>query len=285
MSSAIRRATAVCNHVAAGAAGDGTTSGEKDLQLFYAATPNGWKISILLEELDVPYDVQFVDLAKGDQHKKEFLAVSPNNRMPALIDRSDRARKENGGEPIAVFESGAIMMYLARTQPGGARFLPTEADEPVARKEVEEWLFWQVSGLGPMAGQLSHFVRYAPLVSPETDHSYADSRYRGEYRRLLAVLDARIAETGEWLAAGRYTIADMACYGWVLASRAFGVDLDEFKNLRKWYEALKARPALRRGVNLGKKEEGQRSVTDRPVDKKDLDQLFRQDAATVKNRR
>jgi len=207
------------------------------IDLYYAPTPNGWKISIMLEEISIPYKVIPVNLGKGDQFKPEFLAISPNNRMPAIIDHDGFE-----GQQVSVFESGAILMYLGEKT---GKFFP---QTPPEKTRVLEWLFWQVGGLGPMAGQLSHFVNYAPNFPG--DHSYSTARYQNEYDRLLGVMDT-VLKDHEYLA-GEYSIADMASFPWVLIYKRFGVDLDEFDNLRRLFDTLKKRPSVRKGIDLGK---------------------------------
>lgn len=200
------------------------------IDLYYWPTPNGQKISIMLEECALDYQVNKVNIGAGDQFDPEFLAISPNNRMPAIVD------DETG---ISVFEGGAILMYLAEKS---GKFLPTDT---AGRFETLQWLFWQAGGLGPMAGQLSHFVNYAKEHIP-----YAHKRYADEYDRLLAVMDVRLRDR-EFLA-GDYSIADMASFPWVLPYRRLGNDLDKFPNLRRWFDSIKVRPAVQTGVNLGK---------------------------------
>ncbi len=199
------------------------------IDLYYWPTPNGKKIAIMLEECGVPYNVVPVNIGRGDQFKADFLAISPNNRMPAIVD-SDTG--------ISVFESGAILMYLAEKT---GRFMSPALKE---RYEVIQWLVWQVAGLGPMAGQLSHFVNYAPEPVP-----YAKERYSNEYDRLLCVMDRRL-EDRDYLAGG-YSIADMAAFPWVASYKRLGADIDKFERLRQWIDALKARPAVQRGMELG----------------------------------
>ncbi|MEM1298360.1 MAG: glutathione S-transferase N-terminal domain-containing protein [Pseudomonadota bacterium] len=215
------------------------------IDFYYWPTPNGWKVAILLEELGVEYRMIPVNISKGDQFKPEFLAISPNNRMPAIVDHGVE------GEPVSVFESGAIMWYLADKF---GKFLPAD---PRGRTEVMEWLFWQVGGQGPMAGQLSHFVNYAP----EGDHDYAHTRYKGEYERLCGVLDRRL-EGREWLVGGVYSIADMICWPWVLIAKPLGVDLSPFQGLSDWRGRIKERPAVQRAVNLGKEHRRSAPPTD-----------------------
>ena len=207
------------------------------IDLYYAPTPNGWKISIMLEECSTPYNVIPVNLGKGDQFKPEFLAISPNNRMPVIVDHEG----PDGGQ-VSVFESGAILMYLSEKT---GKFFP---QTPREKFRVLEWIFWQVGGLGPMAGQVSHFVNYAPNFPG--DHSYATERYKNEYDRLLGVMDT-VLKNREYLA-GDYSIADMAAFPWVLMYKRFDVNLDTFDNLRRWFDAIKNRPAVRKGIDLGK---------------------------------
>lgn len=184
----------------------------------------------MLEECGLTYQVKAVNIGAGDQFAPEFLAISPNNRIPAIVD-SDTG--------ISVFEGGAILVYLAEKT---GRFLPTNTAQ---RFDVLQWLFWQAGGLGPMAGQLSHFVNYV-----QEDVPYAHQRYANEYDRLLAVMDVRLRNRA--FLAGEYSIADMASFPWVLPYRRLGNDLDNFPNLRRWFDTLKERPAVQRGVNLGK---------------------------------
>ena len=199
------------------------------IDLYYWPTPNGRKISIMLEECALEYTPIAVDIGSGDQFEPAFLKISPNNRMPAIVDH------ETG---ISVFEGGAILMYLAEK---AGKFLP---QDPAGRFEVLQWLFWQAGGLGPIAGQLSHFVSYAKESVP-----YAHERFANEYDRLLAVMDIRLRDR-EYLA-GDYSIADIAAFPWVIPYRRLGNDLDRFPQLRKWFDALKSRPAVRRGTDLG----------------------------------
>ena len=208
------------------------------IELYYAPTPNGWKITIMLEECSLPYKIIPVNLREGDQFKPEFLAISPNNRMPAIVDHNHGQK----GDSISVFESGAILMYLAEKTD---LFLPQNTRE---KYRVHEWLFWQVGGLGPMAGQVSHFVNYAPNFPG--DHSYATKRYMNEYDRLLGVMNT-VLEEREYLA-GDYSIADMASFPWVLIYKRFGINLDNFENVRRWFDTIKERPAVRKGIDVGK---------------------------------
>lgn len=231
------------------------------IDFYYWPTPNGWKVAILLEELGVDYQMIPVNISKGDQFKPEFLAISPNNRMPAIVDH------DADGAPVSVFESGAIMWYLADKY---NKFIPSD---PVERKQVMEWLFWQTGGQGPMAGQLSHFVNYAP----EGDHSYAHTRYKGEYERLCAVLNRQL-QGRDWMVGDAYSIADMICWPWVLIAKPLGVDLSPFQSLSAWRQRVKTRPAVQRAVSLGK--EHRRAAPPTDAERK---LLFQQDAGTAQN--
>ena len=200
------------------------------IELYYWPTPNGWKISIMLEELGVPYQVRFIDIGKGDQFAPDFLKIAPNNRMPAIIDPEGP-----GGEPISVFESGAILQYLGRKFD---QFYPAD---PRARTAVDEWLFWQVGGFGPMLGQVHHFRIYAQEKIP-----YAIERFTTEADRLYRVLDTRLGEA-EYLA-GDYSIADMACVTWAKFHEKQGIDLAALPNVARWLKAVLARSAVQRGL-------------------------------------
>jgi GSH-dependent disulfide-bond oxidoreductase len=214
------------------------------IELYYWPTPNGWKISIMLEELGVPYEVKYVNIGAGDQFKPEFLAIAPNNRMPAIIDPEGP-----GGAPVSVFESGAILQYLGRKF---GKFYPTEER---ARIACEEWLFWQVGGLGPMAGQAHHFRQYAPEKI-----EYGINRYTNEVNRLYGVMNKRLTDH-DYLA-GDYSIADMACIGWIIPHERQGQDLNDFPHLKRWYEAVKSRPAVIRGIDVGKDERARTNLAD-----------------------
>ena len=231
------------------------------IDLYYAPTPNGWKITIMLEECSMPYKVIPVNLGKGDQFKPDFLKISPNNRMPVIVDNSL-------SDPISVFESGAILMYLAEKS---GRFFGEDERE---RVRVLEWLFWQIGGLGPMAGQVSHFVNYAPNFPG--DHSYSEKRYKNEYDRLLGVMN-NVLESREYLA-GNYSIADMASFPWVTAYKRYEVDLDSFSNVRRWFDDIKNRPAVRRGIDVGKEA---RSFGKKQT-KESLDMMFNQTSSSIK---
>jgi GST-like protein len=206
------------------------------IEVFFAPTPNGWKITILLEELGVPYRITNVDLGAGEQFEPEFLKVSPNNRIPAITDHAPAA-----GPPQTIFESGAILLYLAEKH---GRFLPKDA---AGRYATIQWLMWQMSGLGPMLGQHGHFSLYAQQQVP-----YAKDRFRNEAARLYGVLDRRLGETGRFLAGDEYTIADMACFPWVMTHKAQKFDLGDFPNAKRWFAELRARDPLQRGLAVGR---------------------------------
>jgi GST-like protein len=205
---------------------------EGSIALYYWNTPNGWKISIMLEECGLAYTVHPVNIGKGDQLRPDFLAISPNNKIPAIIDPDGP-----GGEPVAIFESGAILQYLGRKT---GKFYP--ADER-RRIEVDEWLFWQVGGLGPIAGQTHHFRIYATEKIP-----YAVERFTKETARLYGVMDRRLADR-EFLA-GDYSIADIACVGWTKLWERQGQAIAEFPNVKRWLETVLARPAVQRGLTV-----------------------------------
>jgi GST-like protein len=205
------------------------------IDLHYWPTPNGWKISIALEELELPYNMIPVNIGRGEQFKPEFLAISPNNRMPAIVDHDP----PGGGAPLSIFESGAILTYLAEKT---GKLSPTDLR---GRYEVAQWVHWQMGGLGPMAGQAHHFRGYAPEKIP-----YAIDRYTNEVNRLYGVLNKRLADR-EFLA-GAYSIADIASYPWVVPHERQGQDLAEFPHLQRWFQALRERPAVQRGMAVGK---------------------------------
>jgi GST-like protein len=223
------------------------------IELHSWPTPNGWKVSIALEEMALPYETHWVNIGRGEQFAPDFLAISPNNRIPAIVDRGV-------SPPISVFETGAILVYLAEKC---GRFLPTDAR---GRAEVLQWLFWQVGGLGPMLGQHGHFKLYAAEKIP-----YAIQRYEDETKRLYGVLDRRLADREH--VAGDYSIADMACWPWVVTYKAQGIDLAAFPNVRRWFDALKQRPALQRGFALGKDLRG---IVARGPDEESRKHLFGQ---------
>ncbi|WP_334655652.1 glutathione binding-like protein [Sphingomonas panaciterrae] len=205
------------------------------IDLHYWPTPNGHKITLFLEETGLPYRIIPVNIGTGEQFKPDFLKIAPNNRMPAIVDHEPA----DGGAPISVFESGAILLYLAEKT---GRF---GGDTMRARAEVNQWLMWQMGGLGPMLGQNHHFRNYAPEKVP-----YAINRYLNETNRLYGVLDRRLADR-PFVAGDDYTIADMASYPWILPE-AQGQDLSEFPNIARWHAAIKARPATERAYAKGK---------------------------------
>ena len=206
----------------------------RPIDIYYWPTPNGRKITIACEEMELPYNVVFVDIGKGDQFKPEFLAISPNNRMPAIVDPEGPDSK-----PISVFESGAILQYLGRKTgklyPEGER----------ARAEVDEWVFWQMANLGPACGQANHFRNYAPPFLKDSRYSaYGAGRFTNEVERLYGVLNERLI--GRDYICGDYSIADVICWPWVIPN-AFGQNLAEFPNLKAWQERIAARPQVQKG--------------------------------------
>jgi GSH-dependent disulfide-bond oxidoreductase len=209
------------------------------IDLHYWTTPNGHKIAIFLEEAGLPYRIIPVNISAGDQFKPEFLAIAPNNRIPAIVDHAPAG----GGSPVSLFESGAILLYLADKI---GRFIPSPA-ELRGRAEVLQWLFWQVGGLGPMAGQNHHFAQYATEKI-----SYAIERYVKETNRLYGVLDRRLADR-PFVAGSDYSIADIAIYPWVVPWRLQGQDLDAFPNLRRWFEGIAARRATMRAYEIAER--------------------------------
>ncbi|MGH6918307.1 MAG: glutathione S-transferase family protein [Geminicoccaceae bacterium] len=218
------------------------------IDFYYWPTPNGWKVAIMLEECGLAYRMIPVNIGKGEQFDPAFLKISPNHRMPAIVDHGVE------GDPVSVFESGAILLYLAEKT---GRFLPKDA---LGRKEAMEWLFWQVGNQGPMAGQLSHFVNYAP-----EGQSYARERYANEYDRCLGVLERRL-EGGDYIL-DHYSIVDMICWPWVLIAKPLGQSLDAFANVSAWRQRVKERPAVQAGVDLGKelRRKGPPSEAERKV--------------------
>jgi GST-like protein len=196
------------------------------IELYYWTTPNGHKITMFLEEVGLPYTIVPVNIGTGDQFKPDFLKIAPNNRIPAIIDREP----VDGGEPISIFESGAILLYLADKT---GKLIPSDLRD---RVEATEWLFWQMAGLGPMAGQNHHFSQYAPEKLP-----YAIDRYINETGRLYAVLNKRLADRE--FVAGDYSIADIAAYPWIVPHERQGQNLEDFPNLKRWFETIQARPA------------------------------------------
>lgn len=230
------------------------------IELYYWTTPNGHKITIFLEEAGLPYNLHPVNIGAGEQFKPDFLAIAPNNRIPAIVDTAPA----DSGTPLSLFESGAILEYLADKT---GQFLPQDAR---ARARVMQWLFWQMAGLGPMAGQNHHFVQYAPEKIP-----YAMTRYINETGRLYGVLNQQLAAS-EYVA-GDYSIADMAIYPWIVPHEKQQQDLEKFPHVKRWFETVRARPAVQRayavaaGIN-----------TNPTVDEKSRAHLFGQNADTVK---
>ena len=232
------------------------------IDLYYWPTPNGWKISIMLEECGLSYQPVPVNIGKGEQFAPGFLAISPNNRMPAIVDQAPA----DGGEPIAVFESGAILLYLAEKT---GQFLPGDVR---GRYQVMQWLMWQMGGLGPMAGQNGHFLLYAPEQVP-----YAIDRYSREVNRLYGVLNTQLERTGAFVAGPAYSIADIAIFPWIRTHQAQKVALDEFPHVQRWYSTLFERPAVKRGLDLLKEL---RASSVSPEARK---ALFGQTAQSVRN--
>ena len=232
------------------------------IDLYYWTTPNGHKITMFLEETGLDYRIVPVDIGKGDQFNPEFLAISPNNRMPAIVDHAPAG----GGVPVSVFESGAILLYLAEKI---GRFVPQDLR---GRVEVLQWLFWQMGGLGPMAGQNHHFSQYAPEKIP-----YAIDRYVNETNRLYGVLNKRLADRA-FVAGEDYTIADMASYPWTVSHEKQGQNLDDFPHLKRWFEAIKARPATARAYEKAREVNSQ---FDAPMSEAAKKILFGQTAAVL----
>jgi GSH-dependent disulfide-bond oxidoreductase len=233
------------------------------IDLYYWTTPNGHKITIFLEETGLEYKIVPVNISKGDQFKPEFLDISPNNRMPAIVDHAPAG----GGAPVSVFESGAILLYLAEKT---GKFIPGDLR---GRVEVLQWLFWQMGGLGPMLGQNHHFNLYAPEKIP-----YAIDRYVNETSRLYQVLDNRLADR-EYMA-GPYSIADMASYPWIVPWKRQQQDIEKFPNLKRWFDAIRARPAVVKAYEVSKSIN-----TQRVVDAEAMKLLFGQTAQTVARKR
>src|SRR5580698_380621 len=231
------------------------------IDLYYWTTPNGHKMTMFLEEAGLPYRIFPVNISKGEQFAPEFLRIAPNNRIPAIIDQAPA----DGGAPISLFESGAILLYLADKI---GKFLPKDLR---GRNDALQWLFWQMGGLGPMAGQNHHFALYAPEKLP-----YAITRYVKETSRLYAVLDKRLADRE--FVAGSYSIADIACYPWVVPYERQGQKLEDFPHVKRWFEAIKARPATIRAYERAKEFNVKPTVHDEEAKRV----LFGQDASTVR---
>ena len=208
------------------------------IDLYSWPTPNGQKIHIMLEETGIEYRAIAVDITKGDQFEADFLAISPNNRIPVIVDHDGP-----GGVPCSVFETGAMLIYLAEKT---GQFMPTEAR---ARSIVLQWLMFQMGGVGPMFGPQSHFNNYAPKIAAAEEIAYGQSRYNREVARLYGVMDQRLGEA-EYLGGDDYSIADMATFPWARGHRRRHIDIAEFPNFGRWLEAMKARPAVRRGIDL-----------------------------------
>lgn len=233
------------------------------IDLFYWTTPNGHKVTIFLEEAGLPYRIHPINIGKGEQFAPEFLAVSPNNRIPAIVDREPAG----GGAPVSLFESGAILLYLAEKT---GRFI---AKDLRGRADVLQWLFWQMGGLGPMAGQAHHFRIYAPEKL-----DYAVKRYTDECNRLYGVLNKRLADRA-FIAGDDYTIADMASYPWIVPYERQGQNLEDFPNLKRWFETIKARPATVRAYEIVQKVNPQAG---KPMGENEKKVMFGQTAAVVR---
>jgi GSH-dependent disulfide-bond oxidoreductase len=233
---------------------------DRMIDLYYWTTPNGHKVAMFLEETRLPYKIVPVQIGAGDQFKPEFLAISPNNRIPAIVDHEPK----DGGAPVSVFESGAILLYLAEKT---GRFIPADLR---GRADVLQWLFWQMGGLGPMAGQNHHFSQYAPEKL-----SYAIDRYVNETNRLYGVLNKRLADRP--FVAGDYSIADMAAYPWIVPHERQGQKLEDFPHLKRWFEEIKARPATVRAYDRAKE------INTQPTMSEDARKvLFGQTAANIR---
>mgnify|MGYP000849041672 CR=1 FL=1 len=240
----------------------------KPIELYFWPTPNGWKISIALEEMGLPYVLKPVNIGKGEQFAPGFMAISPNNRMPAIVDEDGP-----GGAPISIFESGAILQYLGRKT---GKFYPSDER---ARVEVEQWLYWQVGGLGPMAGQASHFVNYAPKIVDDPERiEYGRARYVNELNRLCGVMERRLVDRP--YLAGEYSIADIAAFPWARIADKLGQSFDDFPKLKDWIERIKARPAVQRGSEVGKDLRAQANAQD---PREQAKALFGQTARTVED--
>lgn len=233
------------------------------IDLYFAPTPNGWKIAIMLEECALEYQTTLMRLHAGDQFRPEFLGISPAGQMPAIVDH------DTPGEPAAVFESAAILLYLADKT---GRFAPPAGalDESAARRELVQWLFWQAGNQGPAGGQLSHFVNYAP-----PDEAYGRKRYANEYRRNLTVLENRLQ--GRDYILDEYSIADMACFPWAFIAGPLGVDLSVYPAVQAWRGRIKTRPAVHRAIDLHKDKQNRGRHT-----AQNNDLLFNQDGSQLK---
>ncbi len=230
---------------------------QKPIQLYYWPTPNGYKISIMLEECKLPYEVNYINIGRGDQFDPDFLKIAPNNRMPAIVDPEGP-----GGRKLSLFESGAILQYLGRKT---GKFSP---DKERNRTEVDQWLHWQMGGVGPMAGQAHHFRNYAPKKIP-----YAIDRYTDEVNRLYGVLNGQLK--GRKYLAGSYSIADMATFPWARLYKNQGQNLRKFPHMSAWLKRIEARPAVKRALLVGKEERAKHNIA---TDKKAQSVLFGQRA-------
>ncbi len=228
------------------------------IDLYFWPTPNGWKVSLMLEECGLPYTPHFVDIGRGDQFKPNFIGISPNNRIPALVDQ------DGPDGPISIFESGAILIYLAEKS---GQFMPKDVNR---RYDVLQWVFWQMGNLGPMAGQFGYFKNYS---KDKIDHAL--ERYRNEFNRLLGVMERQLADRD--FLAGEYSVADMAAFPWARAQDRLGMPLDEFPKVANWLETIAARPAATRAYELGV---GKLRRGDGP-DEESRKKLFNQTAASV----
>lgn len=231
----------------------------KPIDLYYWPTPNGWKISIALAEMELPYNLNLVNIGAGDQFKPEFLKISPNGRMPAIVDPDGP-----DGKPISVFESGAILQYLARKT--GKFGGPTGRD----RVAVDQWVMWQMGGLGPMAGQAHHFLKYAPSMDPPNDLPYAKERYRNEVGRLYRVLDTRLSKH-DYVAGDFFSIADMAIWPWASLWKGQGQTLEDKPNMARWLTRVGDRPGVKAGRDVASDKRS--NLQD---DRKAQEVLFRQ---------
>lgn len=229
------------------------------IDLYFWPTPNGWKASIALEEMGLPYTTHLINIGAGDQFAPDFLKIAPNNRMPAIVDPDGP-----DGAPISVFESGAILLYLGRKT---GQFLGRTERERIA---VEEWLMWQMGGVGPMAGQAHHFLKYAPMMDPPNDIPYAKGRYRAEVERLYTVLDKRL-ETREFVAADVFTVADMAIWPWASLWEGQQQTLEDKPNLARWLDTVGERPGVKAGRALHAELRGNQLQTDKSAQ----DKLFK----------
>ena len=234
------------------------------IDLYYWTTPNGHKITLFLEEAGLPYTLHPINIGKGEQFQPDFLRIAPNNRIPAIVDNTPA----DGGEPVSIFESGAILLYLAEKT---GQFLSTDLRQ---RVDTLQWLFWQMAGLGPMAGQNHHFTQYAPEQVP-----YAIDRYVKETARLYAVLDRRLADRA-FITGDDYTIADMACYPWIVPHERQRQNLDDFPNIKRWFDVIQQRPATVRAYEIAQRI----NPSQPPMSDEAKKVLFGQDARTVTGR-